>query len=398
MFDGDLISGLAWAPYRLPLRDPWSTSSHSRTARTGVLVELEIEGAARGVGEAAPLEERGAGTSVNVSALLREGGEDWLGQASAALDRTRDWLRAGRPGARALHCALETALLDARAQSAGVALASLLGGSGARRAGIAVSAAVTAPEVDAAVGATTQALAAGYPSLKLKVGQASSETDERDRIAAVLDAAGDMAVHLDANGAWSESRAKAILRPLRHRIAYVEQPVASHAIEALARLRRDGQRVAADEAVSGATAAAELLAREAVDLLVVKPLGLDGPLEAMQIAEMAAQQGVDVALGGVLGSGVDAAVVLQIAAATNSPKPCGLGPLDWIDDQLLLRPLERDRGTITLPGGAGLGVDVRWSAPALGPRQQRGVFPPPRGGARTRRTSDPGCGDGRCSG
>ncbi len=374
MFNGDLISALAWAPYRLSLRDPWSTSRDWRTERTGVLVELEIDGVSRGLGEAAPLEERGAGTSVDVSALLREGGEDWLGEASAALGRTRGWVRAGCLGARALHCALETALLDARAKRAGVPLAALLGGSGAGDAGIPISAAVTAPDVEAAVSATKQALAAGYASLKLKVGQAASDSGEGARIAAVLDCAGDMAVQLDANGAWSESQADAILRPVRHRIAYVEQPVAAHAIAALARLRRDGHQVAADEAVSGTAGAAKLLAREAVDLLVVKPHALDGPLEAMQIAEMAAQQGVDVVLGGVLGSGVDAAVVLQMAAATRSRQPCGLGPLDWIDDQLLVCPLERDAGRILLPGGAGLGVEVRWKAPAFGTREQHGVF------------------------
>lgn len=333
--------------------------------RYGVIVELETDAGVTGFGEASPYPgpgEREAQRDVlralgDIAPML-EGCE--ARDAEAALDRALALVSAGDPVKRAARAGVDIALWDARARLAGVPAAELSGHRLRRR--VDVNALVADPEVDRASAAAREARDAGFRTVKLKVGVAESIAEERARVAAVRDAVGaGVALRLDANAAWDEDRAVAALRAFAgYDIEYVEQPVPSHDLEAMRRVREAaGVRVAADEAVTDVEAARRVLDAGAADVLVVKPLVVGGIGPALDIARLGRQRGISVTVTTTFDSGVGIAAALHVAAAQPEGSPaCGLATAHLVASDLLAAPLPVCEGAMRLPAAGGLGVEV----------------------------------------
>ena len=215
-----------------------------------------------------------------------------------------------------------------------------------------------------AVAQAGAAWAAGHRTLKLKVGATRPEEDRR-RVEAVRNALPDATLRLDANGGWDEITAAAALERLAgYRIELVEQPVASEATEALARLRRAQLcRIAADEAVTSLEAGRDLLAAEAADVLVLKPMRLGGLRPALTLAGEAAERGVPCVVTTTFDAAVGVAAALHLAAALPAvaalPDPAhGLATADHLAADLVAEPPRPHDGAIALPPVPGLGVRV----------------------------------------
>src|SRR4051812_5765975 len=132
---------VAWFPFRIPYVAPFSTAHGSEPARLGAIIRVTTDDGRVGLGEAAPLPAFGGGTLDDTLAQIaklaaRIAGHD-LDAGLALLDRL-DYTEAGISAAA---CGFDTALLDLKAQAAGLPLAKLLD----------VRAAAAAP-VNAAVG------------------------------------------------------------------------------------------------------------------------------------------------------------------------------------------------------------------------------------------------------
>src|SRR3954447_5370149 len=114
---------VAWLPFRIPYVAPFSTAHGSEPARLGAIVRVTADDGRVGLGEAAPLPAFGGGrlddTLAQIATLARGiVGRD-LDMALALLDR----LDYAQPGMSAAACGFDTALLDLRAQLAGLPLA-----------------------------------------------------------------------------------------------------------------------------------------------------------------------------------------------------------------------------------------------------------------------------------
>ena len=108
-------------------------------------------------------------------------------------------------------CGFDTALLDVKAQVAGLPLAKLLDPRAA--AAVPVNATVGAVDISAACRAAGQAAQAGILCVKLKVGVMGTREAELARIAAVRATLGaDIRLRIDANAAWDVPEAIAIIR------------------------------------------------------------------------------------------------------------------------------------------------------------------------------------------
>jgi L-alanine-DL-glutamate epimerase-like enolase superfamily enzyme len=238
--------------------------------------------------------------------------------------------------------------------------------------GVPVNATIGFAGPSAGAEAARQAVEAGFTTLKLKAG-AERETDVLvARIRAIRTAVGpDVRLRLDVNGAWDLATAEERLEAVSSLgIEYAEQLLAAADVDGLAELRRRvSVLIAADEAAESIGAVRALLAAAAVDVLVVKPARVGGPVAVAEIAARAAERGVMVVVSTLFETGVGIAAALAAAAALPTvgagrfPDPLahGLATSGLLEHDLLVDPLLVVEGRMTAPGGpdtGGLGVAV----------------------------------------
>ncbi len=278
------IREVSWRRYHVPFVTRFRTAHGETTHRDGLIVAVSDDDGLTGLGDAAPLAEFGGGDVDHLVSLLRRLAPDLHGRS---LNEFEDLLASrlpDRPDMSALRFALETALLDLQSKQQGVRLADLLA-PGVRPV-VPVNATIGQSANDGAVQAARDAVARGFQTVKLKVGIAESVAVEIDRIRAVREAIGPgILLRLDANAAWLPDQSILILNavaPLD--IELVEQPVAADDLDGLARVRRAvPMPIAADEALCDLDSARRIIAAEAADVLVIKPMVCGGLRAARRI-------------------------------------------------------------------------------------------------------------------
>lgn len=278
----------------LKLRHPVITGRGSITERDGMLVQIS-DGGDTGWGEAMPLPGwPGADLSATQRAL-----EAW-----ATDPDPRDL-----PSERFAHGAVELALLDLEARCTGKTqaemLADVLPGADSVELNVLVNDAHTA----------AAAVAAGFRTVKLKVG-ASDLDEDVALVAAVRSAIGESTrLRLDANGAWTEEEAaEALARLEQYKIEYVEEPVSG--LEALAQLaQQSGIPVAVDDSLGSVDAQIP----ESISVVVLKPMALGGPRTAIAAACRWIDQGRKVVVTNYMDSAIGQHAALSVAAALPGP-------------------------------------------------------------------------------
>ena len=356
------ILRLRWTAYRVPFHAEFATSWGVLAHREGLILRLHTDSGVVGLGEAAPIAERGGGTVGEALAVLDGVGAALLGTHPDEAPALLDAMGLGRDGGAkaAVRCALDVAALDATAKAAGISVAESLGGDINRS--IAVNATIGAEAPESAAAQAAAARQSGFPCVKLKVGASRSAEEERRRVAAVRDALGpEIRLRIDANGAWSVEQAIHVIRGLEeYDLEMVEQPVAAGDLEGLARVRAAvGVPIAADEDVTGMEGAERVLETSAADVLVVKPMVVGGLRPGRRIIELAAGAGVGAVVTTALESGVGAAAALHLAATLPPDSPaCGLATGSLLATDLIRRPLVARCGRMELPERPGLGIEL----------------------------------------
>jgi L-alanine-DL-glutamate epimerase-like enolase superfamily enzyme len=356
----------------VPFRRPFATATGMWLAREAWIIRLVDADGRTGAGEAVLEPADGETAATVLGHLVRELAGTPPGDR---LPSAEELELHGSPG-RALRAAIDAALLDLAVDGEPGATASgpILG----RGPGVGVNA--TLPSIGPAASAESarQAVEAGFTTLKLKAG-AERETDVLvDRVRAVRAAVGpDVRLRLDVNGAWDlETATDQLDAVARFRLEYVEQPLAGDDPSDLAELRRRVRvPIAADETVTSLRAARVLLDADAVDVLVVKPVRVGGPVAAAEIAALAVTHGVPVVISTLFETGVGIAAGLAIAAALPSSGGAGrlghapdhgLATAGLMEHDLLVEGLVIEHGRMWVPGGAGTGrLGIRLDQAAL---------------------------------
>lgn len=268
-------------PYSLPFREPYITARGELHERRLILVRIRGEGV-EGWGETAALSLRGGIGIDEIAAEIRD--RCWPGLLEGEVEARRIWsaiARCRNRGASASAvAAVDIALHDLVGKASGEPVWRLLGAKESAP----VSCNATLP---AANPAETRRLAQewaaeGFRTFKLKVGLAGDVT----QVATVRQTLGDeIAIRVDANGAWSVNDATDRLEALaRHRIELAEQPVGT--FEQMVDLRRRVEvRVAADESLVSPFDARRAKELDACDVAAVKVAKVGGLGAAIEIAE-----------------------------------------------------------------------------------------------------------------
>ncbi|MGH9076191.1 MAG: enolase C-terminal domain-like protein, partial [Acidimicrobiales bacterium] len=287
--------------------------------------------------------------------------------------------------------ALELAVLDAELRARGVSLARHLAGAsgsggdpaGRVAAGVAVGIAGT---VDALVAEVGRWVAQHYRRVKLKIRPGW----DVGPAAAVRAAWPDLLVGVDANGSYgpgvaarapagpgapaapeglaAPARLEALeaLDALDHLgLSMIEQPLGDDDLVGHAALaRRLRTPVCLDEPITSAAVAEAALELGAASVINVKAARVGGYLEAVRVHDVCRARGVPVWCGGMVETGIGRAANLALASLPSFTIPGDLSGSDrwWAAD--IVTPelgVEAD-GTIAVPRGPGIGVEVRAGA------------------------------------
>lgn len=205
-------------------------------------------------------------------------------------------------------------------------------------------------------------VAAGFTTLKAKIGRAPFEA-EAAALAALRAAVGPLIrIRVDVNGAWTSSEAPERIAALAALdLEYVEQPVPAADLPRLP--SSSAVPLAADESLEEEGSREAILAAANCAVLVLKPARI-GLLRALSLAGRASGAGMDVVVTHAGDGAVGLAAAAELALALSGRigprlRACGLAPHARLAHGLPLAPV-RVRPTEVLPGErAGLALDPR---------------------------------------
>lgn len=344
------------------LHSPFVTALRSTSTVETVVVEVVDSDGLHGLGEA-PQVWRVTGESLaGAEACLHGPLRDVV--MGRSVDDLTDLLRAvevavvANQGAKA---ALDVALHDLAARRLGVSLPRFLGTSCHE---VATDVTVSAGALDRLSQDARTRVKDGFAVLKLKVGTdaASDVASDVARIRAVRDAVGpEVAIRVDANQGWTVRQAISVIRSLEDAgvgLEFVEQPVAAHDIDGLARVTQSvDTAVMADESVFGLRDLTAVIERGAADLVNVKLAKCGGLSVARALLALAAAHGLGTIIGSMMEGPIGVGAAASLVAAYPTTVVSDLDAAWWLSASPVLGGLRYDGGTVTLPDSPGLGID-----------------------------------------
>jgi len=317
------LRSVRFFPLDVPLLEPFGIATGAHHRMENVLVRLELDDGAVGLGEAAPVPHISGETQAQVlaaealarSVLEREPRLDAFRRVSSSLEEAL----AAVPSAL---CGVEMALLDALARRAGMSLLDWFGRSQTR---LTTDITVTTGDLDHARRSATKAASAGFACLKVKIGGAPLGEDV-ERLRAIASAAPAAELLLDGNTAFTVTSALELLRelgPLCARVRLFEQPVPREDWAGLAEVEaKSGIPVAADESLRSREDLAHILRVGGISVVNVKTAKL-GVVAAHDVMVAALTAGLDVMVGGM--------VETELSMTTSACLAAGVGGVRYVD-------------------------------------------------------------------
>ncbi|MDO8473714.1 MAG: o-succinylbenzoate synthase, partial [Dehalococcoidia bacterium] len=348
------LCSIAWRGFALPFRNPYMTSRGCADARFGLLVFIGSDSGISGIGEASPIGPGTRGEVERVAEALKGIVPRLVGMdLQSALDASDS---ADLPPP--LRFGLETALLDLEGRQQGCSLTELLGGRNVA-VRVPVNATIASASPETACEEAEAALRAGFSSFKLKVGVGTPEQDA-ELVSAVRRSVGpDARIRVDANQAWTTGTALKAARLLsKHRLEYIEQPVAASDVAAMAKVRRSaGVPIAADESLCSIADLRRIIDAGAADVFILKAARLGGLRTSLRIVGEASGSGFPVVVTSSLESAVGIAANIHLSAALPAHTFAhGLATGLLFSDDLVSPPLAISNGIVSVPVSPGLGV------------------------------------------
>ncbi len=260
--------------------------------------------------------------------------------------------------------AIEMACWDLQGKAAGKPVYELLGGA-CRDRTFRCRFSMGAYDLDRARQVATERVAAGFDTIKVKVG--GNPADDIARVRTVREVIGpDRHLTIDANCGWDAETAIAAVNAMaEYNVALNEQPTPDGDYAAIARVRRETKPpVMADDMCFNLIHAQELIRNAGCDVISVYPGKNGGIRKSKAIVDLAASAGVACSIGSNLEWDVATAAMGHLVLACPNmqvEKYPGdvLGP-DYHEFSIAKTPLTIAGPAITIPDLPGLGVEVDW--------------------------------------
>jgi L-alanine-DL-glutamate epimerase-like enolase superfamily enzyme len=321
-------------PLRVPLVEPFVIATGRLDATDAVEVSITVEHDGRrvlGLGECATLPPVTHETPAEIEAHVRALSECFVDLTFpdvpafwAHASRQASWAtQAMGPVARA---GLETAWIDVAGRLLGRSMASLVAtGPGGRK--MEHETDITLPIAEPAhMGELARGwMAKGFRALKIKVGRALE--DDVAALRAIVAAAPDALLRLDANAALSATEALRLLdavRALGGNVEVYEQPCRADDLEGMAEVvRHGGVPVVADESCKDLDDLERIYDAEAATGVNLKLVKNGGPMASFEIGLRAKSAGMKVMAGAMVETRLGLAAMLHVVTA--------LDGVDYVD-------------------------------------------------------------------
>jgi L-alanine-DL-glutamate epimerase-like enolase superfamily enzyme len=356
-----IISAVDVIPIRLPLREPFVVAYASYPDTLSVLVRIRTRDGLEGWGEATPDPNVTGETWSGVAQTLRcDLAPALVGRDARDREAVLLALDARVEGAPAAKAAVDIALHDLVARSLGIPLWQLLGGR--TRETLPISRVISMGDPEAMAEAATRQVAAGFRTVKVKVGDASNPMRDVRRLAAVREVVGpDIGIKVDVNQGWRTPGVAigAIRAMLPLLPTYIEQPVVWWDLQGLAEVRRQtGAIIMIDEGCHGPRDMLRAVALRAADLVNIKLMKTGGILNALKLNAIAETAGIQAQIGTMVESSIASAAGLHTAIALANVRTVEMGgPLMLAEDIGDASTWYR-HDTVTVPDAPGLGIEV----------------------------------------
>jgi len=331
-----------------------------------VFVRLESEDGAVGWGEATPTPRWTYETTETIVSTLGK----YLAPAVRgiglwdfdALHRAMD--RAISPGVTTgsplAKSAIDVAAHDALGRALGVPVHQLLGGC--RRRHFDLSWMISVAEPRGARRLAEEGLEAGYEVFDVKVGM-HGEAGDLGLVRATREAAGDRIIQVDANRGYGLSAARRQAKRFAELgVSLFEQPLDGFNLSGYRTLAGSSEvDIGIDESLRSVADLIEYVRADAIHVAVAKLQRNSGFHRSRLLCAAAEAAGLGLSLSGLTETDLGLAAGLQLAAAFGI-SPLQLNGPQYIDTPFLSRRVWNGGGSVSLPEGAGLGVEVdeRW--------------------------------------
>lgn len=342
----------------LPLVRPFTTSEETSVDHPAILVTANAEGL-EGYGECVAGEGpwysyETVGTAWHVLRdfiLPRVLGRDLHGPLAL------EPLLAPTLGHNMAKAALEEALWDLEAKRQGRSVAWLLGGR-RRRIPSGVSVGIE-DHVDKLLPIVSRHLEEGYRRIKIKIKPGWDVAVVR----ALRRAFGDFPLQVDANSAYTLKQKQLLQRLDRYELLMIEQPLAHDDLLDHAKLQAGLQTpICLDESITSPDDARKALELGSCRIINIKKGRVGGLGRARAIHNLCRRRGVPVWAGGMLELGIGRAHNVALATLPNFRLPNDISATRrYYREDITEPPFELNSdGTIDVPRGAGIGVEVQW--------------------------------------
>lgn len=341
----------------LPLYEPFVISYASYDYMPSIIVKITTDTGVVGYGEGVADEHVTGESWEGTFAILKNTlAPKLIGENPLHMERIHALMDAEIYAAPTAKAALDIACYDAAGKALGVPVYDLLGGRYHEAFPITHVLSIGSPE--AMADEAEERVAAGYRSMKMKVGTQVAE--DVKRIEAVRARVGeDIAIRVDVNQGWKNS-ANTLqgLKKLDHvTLDWLEQPVKADDIDGMVEVKsKSSVPLMIDEGLRGFREMREIIAKRAADKVNIKLMKCGGIYPAMKLAHMAEMAGIECQVGSMVESSIGSAAGFHVSFSKKVITSVELtGPLKFSKD---VGNLQYDVPFICLNDRPGLGIDI----------------------------------------
>lgn len=342
---------------RLPLYEPFVISYGRFDDMPSIIVKITTDTGHVGYGEGVADEHvTGESWHSTFNIIKHTLAPRLLNENPKNMERIHEIMDAAIYGVPTAKAAIDIACYDLVGKALSIPVYDLLGGRYHKEFPITHVLSIASPESMANEAA--EKVAAGYRSLKMKVGERVME--DVKRIEAVRARVGEeIAIRVDVNQGWVNSaNTLQALRKLAHcELDWIEQPVVADDIEGMVEVRsKTHTPVMIDEGLRGFNEMREIIGKRAAHKVNIKLMKCGGIYPAMKLAHMAEMAGIECQIGSMVESSVGSAAGFHVGFAKKIITSVELtGPLKFKED---IGDLHYDVPYIRLNEKPGLGITV----------------------------------------
>lgn len=342
---------------RLPLRQPFIVSYGRFDDMPSILLKLTASDGSIGWGEAVPDPHVTGETFEGTYTILEHALLPAIGDINIfSIEALHSRMNACLSSNSSAKAAIDIAFHDLMGQISGQPLYNLLGGSSHTELLQPYVISIKPPE--AVAEEALKAIDLGYKEIKLKVG--ASDGLDVARIQA-LRAAVPVAtsIRVDANQGWTRTQTLQIIAQTDTcDVDWYEQPLPATDLEGLAEIKRStSASIMLDESVHSPSDLIRAIRLQSCDMVNIKLMKAGGINPAAHMTSLAEAAGLPCQIGSMVESAIGTAAGLHLAKARKGIESNELvGPEMIVMD---IAPMEFTPGSISIPSGSGLGINVQ---------------------------------------